>query len=403
MSGWGASGRRQRTHLSRWRAFRLVAAASCACPLLLAGCAQSQGGVETVHGSSSDSGAEVARLGRYPVNWELSRLHCKTSSETSTSASSSPPSLVVGVKTTRFYHGSRAQVQWRSWTHKMHDAVIYATDGAFPEAEPWPASVLVVDDEVDLARESAYVPPWRRGGADSKQVDPYALPSLTLRVAALATAMYECWGNASSWFMIVDDDTFVRPELILAAVASLDAGEMHLLGIPSHSDSFSTASHLARFGPSLHCGGSNIVMSRALLEHVAAYAPICLHGPGRTTLPWYWDEVELLGRCVYETLRLNCSVPPQLPGADAQGLYLMMQSKGESDVNTLSEYVRANLDGAWDRLPIATLHPIGPVDMLRLGSAFSGPERAFGGGVRKHGVASGAAVGRQSPADHSEL
>lgn len=260
----------------------------------------------------------------------------------------------------------------------MGYALIFVTDGPLDEAASWPASVVVVDDVVDARRTAAYIPPWREGGEDPDLIDPFALPQLTRRVAALVDAMHSCWGGVAQWFMIVDDDTFVRPDLIRAALSTVDSDKLQLLGIPTSSDKFALPEHQALHGPSFHCGGSSIVMSGSMVDRVVEFAGECIQGPPRTILAWYWDEVELLGRCAYELLRINCSQPPDLEfSALEMPLSLMMMVKDLSDFDAVSQYVSRELGGLWHRLPIATLHPVLAPQMRWLGERFAGDELTY--------------------------
>merc|ERR1712224_67017 len=86
----------------------------------------------------------------------------------------------------------------------------------------------------------------------------------------------------------------------------------------------------------------------------------CIEGPPRTTLAWYWDEVELLGRCVYEALHLNCTdlYSATLRGEKPSLLGLMTSAKSDDDLDALEYYVNTNLHGNWSRLNVATIHPV---------------------------------------------
>jgi len=217
------------------------------------------------------------------------------------------------------------------------------------------------------------VPPWRDSSVDPDEIDPFALPQLTRRVAALVEAMYSCWGNAADWFLIADDDTFVRPGFLESALEHLDAGEVHLLGMPTSSDRFVLPAHQQQHGASTHCGGSSVLLSRGLMARLVGHIEFCLAGPPRTTLSWYWDEVELLGRCLYEVLRVNCSEPPRRPvEAGELSLGLMMSVRTAAEFEALKDYVDGDLGGKWERLPFATLHPVEAGQMRWLGVHFAG-------------------------------
>mmetsp|Transcript_31150 Transcript_31150/g.96907 ORF Transcript_31150/g.96907 Transcript_31150/m.96907 type:complete len:122 (+) Transcript_31150:205-570(+) len=118
------------------------------------------------------------------------------------------------------------------------------------------------------------------------------------------------------------------------------------------------------------------------MARAAELADACIAGMPRTTLAWYWDEVELLGRCLYERLRVNCSEPPQRPVfGRTVDLGLMMGVKDPRDFEALEAYVEDDLGGVWQRLPIATLHPVEQKQMRWLGSRFAASSSE--GGARR--------------------
>eukprot|EP00928_Gymnodinium_smaydae_P036193 TRINITY_DN25327_c0_g2_i1.p1 TRINITY_DN25327_c0_g2~~TRINITY_DN25327_c0_g2_i1.p1 ORF type:complete len:396 (+),score=37.82 TRINITY_DN25327_c0_g2_i1:199-1386(+) len=288
--------------------------------------------------------------------------------------------VAVGVKTNRFYHSTRAVAVWQSWGHLVGHGLTFVSDGPLDEAKTWSASVVVVENDADDRRFEPYSPPWRRRD-NAEDVDPAALPQLTRRVLALLEAMAACWGDRANWFLVADDDTFVRPDRLVAFLRSESADEIRLIGQPMSSDAFALPSHQRAFGPSEHCGGgSGVILSRALLQALttssdsegggasASRASACVTGPPKTTLAWYWDEVELLGRCVYELFRTNCSMLPlPLVGEGELPLAAQMSTKGDENLVLLQGYVDASLSGNWSLLPIATLHPVEESQMIRLG------------------------------------
>merc|ERR1712048_83119 len=292
------------------------------------------------------------------VNAELSSLRCKE-----TSSRERVP-FAIGVKTNRFYHATRARAMWEAYGHRLGHAVTFVSDGAMTEMEPGPFSVAVVEDHIDSRRKKAYVPPWRDPTVKTDEIDPFSLPQLTRRVAALVEVMYDCWHDRTDWYLIVDDDTFVRPGNVEQIISKLDPSIPQLLGVPTAADQFTRPAHQVKFGPSIHCGGSFIILSRGLVNQLVKYTRRCLAGPPRTTLAWYWDEVEFLGRCVWEFFRLNCTEPARLPVSKGElelGVALKVERKEEFD--DLATYVQNSLNGKWKRLPFASLHPVEAAQM----------------------------------------
>merc|ERR1712232_1267236 len=117
------------------------------------------------------------------------------------------------------------------------------------EAAAWTASVVVVENDVDDEREEAYKPPWRDRNTDPDTTDPTELPQLTRRVAALVEAMVTCWASRADWFIVVDDDTFVRPGILTEVLVNEDTGDLRMMGIPISSDAFALPVHQSLHGP----------------------------------------------------------------------------------------------------------------------------------------------------------
>lgn len=300
------------------------------------------------------------------ANSEHTKLRCRDP------GTSADPFIAFGVKTTRFYHSTRTMALFDAWGKEVANQLMFVSDGHLHEAKTWSASIVAVEDHIDLLRHEVYVPPWRNSESDTDEADPFTLPQLTRRVAALVEAMYVCWGSTADWFMIVDDDTFVRPSTMKAALRDLDPDKLHLLGHVTSSSQFALPAHQAKYGPSAHCGGSSIVISRALLQILVQHTAVCIHGPIRTTLGWYWDEVEFLGRCIYEILGLNCSAPPQPQVAAGEiSLPLMTSVENPRVLKDLERYVEESLSGSWSRLPTAVFHPIEAKEMRWLGKRFA--------------------------------
>ena len=121
--------------------------------------------------------------------------------------------------------------------------------------------------------------------------------------------------GAVQWFLVVDDDTFVRVSALRHYLSRLDHRAPLIVGGVVPSDKFVTRDRDG-LGPSLHCGGgSGFALSRAALERVLPHLTSCL-AARYTTLWWYWDEIEL-GRCLFHHLGINCTSPRSMWGLHA--------------------------------------------------------------------------------------
>jgi len=240
--------------------------------------------------------------------------------------------VLAAVKTTGFYHDTRAAAVWNTWGSQFSEALIFASDAPLPRVEDgeWKAQQVVL---ADPKKAQPYLPPWRSTMKTETppQLHLKSLPRLTLRIAHLLQALYDCWDSQSEakWLLLVDDDTFLHlPSL--TAFLEAEAGDpdsLSLLGVPIDSTPFTKPFHLELFGPSQHCGGNMLLLSRGLLRTFAndlvqsclpsrgsrsgsggsgsgsdlgSAAAACsiggsgsgsrLTSPPRTTLWWYWDE-----------------------------------------------------------------------------------------------------------------
>jgi hypothetical protein len=143
------------------------------------------------------------------------------------------------------------------------------------------------------------------------------------------------------WFLISDDDTFVRVAPLRAYLSHLNHNKPHLIGGPVSSLQFLLEHDLKRYGPSAHCGGgSGIVMSRETLRRLRPHVDACLTAK-HTLLNWYWDEVEF-ARCIYTlpslqvrmrqqyaTPAVNTNAPSPPPSPSAAQLYLPQRVLGK--------------------------------------------------------------------------
>eukprot|EP00929_Paragymnodinium_shiwhaense_P063914 TRINITY_DN31989_c0_g1_i2.p1 TRINITY_DN31989_c0_g1~~TRINITY_DN31989_c0_g1_i2.p1 ORF type:complete len:394 (+),score=68.48 TRINITY_DN31989_c0_g1_i2:140-1321(+) len=281
--------------------------------------------------------------------------------------------VAIGVKTTNHYHKTRAAASFGAWG-RQSELLMFVTD-KFEQPDstatddlPWHghAETVLVETQADSQRQIPYLPPWRQGGQKASDIDPMSLPRLVRRVAELLKKMLECWGDQADWFFIVDDDTFVRVDRMQETIRSLglDASVPHLLGAPVFSEQFTRKRHWREHGASSHCGGgAGVLLSRGLLRDLVPKIELCLEGEPRTTLFWYWDEVELLGRCVYEFFRINCTdmesavreTSSRTP--DSEGPPLLWGIR-EGDWDLVPHLVESKATAAWKSMSTLTMHPV---------------------------------------------
>ena len=211
--------------------------------------------------------------------------------------------FALGIKTCRFYHSTRLRALRAAWGHRVPlNRTVFGTDGALPE---YAEQALVVED---VPRDAPYRPPWAQefsGSADD--IDPFSLPRLTTRLYAMLRELHSRHANGAApgavqWFVIVDDDTFVRVAALRHFLSFLDHTQPLSVGGLVPSDKFVVRDDNPRLGASVHCGGgAGFALSRAALERVLPHLDACLRAR-YTTLYWYWDEVELGRRLVASQL-----------------------------------------------------------------------------------------------------
>lgn len=89
---------------------------------------------------------------------------------------------------------------------------------------------------------------------------------LTKKLSEILKALHDRFIDEVDWFLITDDDTFVRVRPLQAFLSHLDPSQPHLIGGPVPTLPFLVDEDLKKFGVSYHCGGgSGIIMSRATL------------------------------------------------------------------------------------------------------------------------------------------
>ena len=182
-------------------------------------------------------------------------------------------------------------------------------------------------------------------------------PALTRRVARGLALLYDRFhgDNAVDWFLIADDDTFVRWRPLRAYLATLDARRPMMVGAPVPSERFLTRAARARRGGTTHCGGNAWALSAPALAALRPALARCVAARD-VVLSWYYDEI-VLGRCLHELLGLECVALPGVVSVGAGG--------GDGPPTTgLGEATTP------DHPAMLAQHPALPADMARLRATF---------------------------------
>jgi len=285
-------------------------------------------------------------------------------------------SFALGIKTCQFYHKTRLKAVLDNWAYQVPHKVI-GTD--VPIENKSISSDVVVSRDI---RNTAYVPPWREDfEGDANEIDPFKLPRLTAKLALILQTLWSRFKDKVEWFMVVDDDTFVRVNPMRAYLSHIDARNPHMIGGVVPSDKFATEVDHKRYGRSAHCGGgTGFIFSKATMRSLVPQIGQCLRAH-HTTLYWYWDEVEF-GRCVYALLGLNCSSPEGL-----WGLHRFLRSSKQLDFKAHDiQNIDSNSDLTRGAVAIGSNGPEIPhlesdlTDMFRpLENFFWGAKRFMGG------------------------
>lgn len=205
-------------------------------------------------------------------------------------------------------------------------------------------------EEADSVRPEAYMASWRKEhGSDGPALGKQTEPALTRRVAKGLEVLYDAFHERAEWFLIVDDDTFVRWGPLRAYLATLDPDKPQILGSPMDSSKMLSPEGRAR-GASVHCGGgAGWILSRAALAVLRPRLSECL-SQREVVKTWYYDEV-VLGRCLHHFSGLACQRVPGMGWTTADAL--------RPDLEERTGY------------PVLSVHPALPSDMARLRAAFS--------------------------------
>ena len=221
------------------------------------------------------------------------------------SCGASDVKIAVGIKTCSFYHATRLADQYAGWLKNAPLRVV-ASDAELADGVPMDlrSDGIVALDE---PRETAYVPPWADDfEGDTENIDPFSLPRLTHKVTQLWKALHDRFIDEADFFLVIDDDAFVRLDVLGHLLASADPEKISMFGSPVSSEAFLLPKYIAEGGVSVHCGGgSGVLLSRGALRLLRHAIDMCVSDP-HTLLHWYWDEIEV-GRCLYRVAGINCT------------------------------------------------------------------------------------------------
>lgn len=327
--------------------------------------------------------------------------------------------VAVAIKTCGAYQRTRLRTMLKSWAWQAKPMRVIATDQPIVSKAVAENETVIMGDveysetvtdeeyigwlgeprflrEAASPRVAAYVPQWRERDelvrrAQAKRQD--IPPAITRRVARALEVLYDAFAERAEWYLIVDDDTFVRFGPLRAYLATLNASTPMMVGTPVDSHQFLTSAAIASHGESTHCGGPSWAISRAALALLRPRLAECLRARD-VRLAWYYDEVTL-GRCLHSMLGLRCTPVRGIvtahdgvahtPLDDGDGASRMVITSADdpdlltlhpalpADVPRLVERFDAAADAAWmRRLVDGTLHQ--HEEQLRPGGVFGTPE-----------------------------
>ncbi|RZR72631.1 hypothetical protein BHM03_00015229 [Ensete ventricosum] len=122
-----------------------------------------------------------------------------------------------------------------------------------------------------------------------RYTNPTGNPS-GLRIARILAETVRIGHRGARWFVLVDDDTIICPENLVAVLAKYDWTEMVYVGAPSESHSANTY-----FSHSMAFGGGGIAISNPLAEALAGMMDECIE-----RYPRLYGSDDRLHACVSE-------------------------------------------------------------------------------------------------------
>jgi len=136
--------------------------------------------------------------------------------------------FALGVKTCGFYHATRTAAVERTFAHRIPHR-LYASDVPNRIDSQVAARTVVEKDWVSRP----YVPPWAQEfQGNIEQIRPHDIPQLKRRVLILLRELHDRFVEEVEWFVIIDDDTFVRPKELRKFLSTLDPAQLLLVGHP---------------------------------------------------------------------------------------------------------------------------------------------------------------------------
>ena len=180
--------------------------------------------------------------------------------------------VAVLIKTCRAFHQNRLRSLLRTWGSRV-DMRIFVSDSQIVSKSVGANETLIMGDfdtapaQTDIAgttfptwdgarvrvseaaglRRGAYVPPWRgvdqhpsRTDSSVPQGEGGTPPALSRRVVHGLEALFDAFHEHADWYLIVDDDTFLRWAPLRAYLSTLDATVPTMVGTPVDSSPFLT-------------------------------------------------------------------------------------------------------------------------------------------------------------------
>eukprot|EP00941_MAST-03F_sp_MAST-3F-sp1_P000261 g261.t1 len=291
----------------------------------------------------------------------------------------------MGVKTCQFY-SERLRAVEDSYGYLVKRR-IFGSDGENPD----PTLNIRTVVEPDWT-EKVYIPPWahefKESGKTLDDVKPTDLPQLKKKLMTILKTLHDRFIEEVDWFLIVDDDTYVRVKPLEAYLSKLNPEEKWLIGSRVPSFPHLLREDYDRLGSSTHCGGgAGFILSRAALRAFYSRIDDCLASK-HTLLHWYWDEVEF-ARCMWDYFGVECMEPDlgwgvdkwresfrdgakKLSRADLEN-FLSISSRFYSGITTPESWMnyKRTIDGQINDVGTFTFHKVTPERMQELKIIFN--------------------------------
>lgn len=146
---------------------------------------------------------------------------------------------------------------------------------------------------------------------------------------AMIRYLHDNYHDSFQWFLLSNDNIYIRGEKLQSLLRSMDSNERVFLG-RGVTGRESEATTLELLPGERYCmGGPGMVLSSAALQALSPQLEFCLGAVEQHNrmgkVPWTYHDVEL-GRCVSRTLNVQCSGSSEVSpkGKMAVGLCVMV-------------------------------------------------------------------------------